>query len=279
MTEAEWNAGTDPQPMLEFLRAGASDRKLRLFAVACCRRILHLLNVDYCRSSRGAVDLLERRAEGISGDHEMRRLAQQVSSDAMDAAHIIGRPDEADFYAVSCAAEAVESACLMNAANTARTSARAIAYAALALNGIETYEGVVTAWSVGSPEWSPKAPYKRKAPFRSWEGDWRTGEEAVRNQPDFIGAYDTERAAECRLLRDLLGNPFRPVTLDPAWRTATVNQLAEGIYEEKAFDRMPILGDALEEAGCSNADILNHCRQPGEHAKGCWVVDLLLGKK
>jgi hypothetical protein len=55
--------------------------------------------------------------------------------------------------------------------------------------------------------------------------------------------------------------------------------LAQSIYTDRAFDRMPILADALEDAGCDNADILNHCRQPGEHVRGCWAVDLILGKK
>jgi hypothetical protein len=80
-------------------------------------------------------------------------------------------------------------------------------------------------------------------------------------------------------LRDVFGNPFRPVTVNPTWQTATVVSLAQAIYDERAFDRMPILADALEDAGCTNADVLNHCRQPGEHVRGCWVVDLLLGKQ
>jgi|SRR5579872_2179975 len=81
------------------------------------------------------------------------------------------------------------------------------------------------------------------------------------------------------LIRDIFGNPFRPITLNPSWLSSTVLALATGIYEEKAFDRMPILADALQDAGCDNQDILNHCRQPGVHVKGCWVVDLLLNKK
>jgi hypothetical protein len=55
--------------------------------------------------------------------------------------------------------------------------------------------------------------------------------------------------------------------------------LAEGIYQERAFDRMPILADALQDAGCDNEDVLTHCRQPGEHVRGCWVVDLVLNKE
>ncbi|MBL8793270.1 MAG: hypothetical protein JNM56_05145 [Planctomycetia bacterium] len=80
-------------------------------------------------------------------------------------------------------------------------------------------------------------------------------------------------------LRDVFGNPFQPMTVDPAWRTSTVSSLAQAIYHERAFDRLPILGDALEDTGCDNADILNHCRQPGDHVRGCWCVDLLLGKR
>jgi hypothetical protein len=69
------------------------------------------------------------------------------------------------------------------------------------------------------------------------------------------------------------------VVLDPAWRTAAVRQLAQAIQQDGAFDRLPILADALEEAGCDHADILNHCRSGGEHVRGCWVVDLLLARE
>ncbi len=92
--------------------------------------------------------------------------------------------------------------------------------------------------------------------------------------------YD-ERAVQCDLLRDIFGNPFRAGTLDPewlAWQDGTILKLAQSIYEERAFDHLPILADALEEAGCTNTDILDHCRQPGEHVCGCWVIDLILGK-
>ena len=81
------------------------------------------------------------------------------------------------------------------------------------------------------------------------------------------------------IFREVFGNPFRPVTTDPSWLTETVVSLATGIYAERAFDRMPILADALEEAGCDHTDILTHCRGDGPHVRGCWVVDLLLGKE
>src|SRR4051794_10152330 len=82
------------------------------------------------------------------------------------------------------------------------------------------------------------------------------------------------------ILRDIFGNPFRPVALSPAWLTSTVVALARGIYEERAFDRMPVLADALQDAGCDNDDVLNHCRDEKQvHVRGCWVVDLVLGRK
>jgi hypothetical protein len=84
------------------------------------------------------------------------------------------------------------------------------------------------------------------------------------------------------LVREVIGNPFRPALLDPAWLTwndGVAVKLALAIYDDHAFDRLPILADALEEAGCGNTDILDHCRQPRVHVRGCWLVDLLLGKE
>jgi hypothetical protein len=81
------------------------------------------------------------------------------------------------------------------------------------------------------------------------------------------------------LVRDIYGpNPFHPVVFDPAWKTSTAIGLASHMYESRVFDRMPILADSLEDAGCDNPDILRHCRGDGPHVRGCWVVDLVLGK-
>jgi hypothetical protein len=79
-------------------------------------------------------------------------------------------------------------------------------------------------------------------------------------------------------VRDPFGNPFRPITFDPAWRTHTAVSIAERMYDARTFGAMPVLADALEEAGCHDADILAHCRDDASHVRGCWVVDLLLGK-
>jgi hypothetical protein len=91
-----------------------------------------------------------------------------------------------------------------------------------------------------------------------------------------------EAAQVAQLLHDIVGLPFRGTQIEPAWlawNDGAVPKIAKGIYAERAFDRLPIFADAMEEAGCSDAAILEHCRSPGPHVRGCWVVDLLLGKK
>jgi hypothetical protein len=89
-----------------------------------------------------------------------------------------------------------------------------------------------------------------------------------------------ERHAQVALLREIFGNPFHPVVFNPAWRTSDVVSLARQMYESRDFGAMPILADALQDAGCDNTDILNHCRDTSlTHVRGCWVVDMLLGKE
>lgn len=96
---------------------------------------------------------------------------------------------------------------------------------------------------------------------------------------DTLAMNKAEELVQCDFLRDIFGNPYRHIILDPSWLTSTVLSLATGIYAECAYDRMPILADALEDANCTNEDILNHCRGPGPHVRGCFVVDLLLSKE
>jgi hypothetical protein len=90
-------------------------------------------------------------------------------------------------------------------------------------------------------------------------------------------------ATLCGLVRCVFGNPFAaPPRIDPAWlawNDGLVKRLARGIYEERAFNRMPLLADALLDASCDNEELLRHCREPGPHARGCWVLDLLFGKE
>jgi hypothetical protein len=102
--------------------------------------------------------------------------------------------------------------------------------------------------------------------------------------PDMVawelwGQEEEIRKKQAQLFRDIFDNPFRSRTFDPAWRTPSVLAVARAIYAERLFADMPILADALEEAGCTNADILDHCRSGSEHVRGCWALDLVLGKE
>jgi hypothetical protein len=90
---------------------------------------------------------------------------------------------------------------------------------------------------------------------------------------------DKESSRQAGFLREIFGNPFRPVTFSPAWRTDTAVTLARQVYKSRDFSAMPILADALQDTGCGDEDILSHCRGDGPHVRGCWVVDLVLGKE
>ena len=98
--------------------------------------------------------------------------------------------------------------------------------------------------------------------------------------PPNAGNEQQERCEQTDLLREIFGNPFRPVTFSPAWWTDTAVALARQMYDSREFSAMPILADALQDAGCDNEDILNHLRDGTlVHVRGCWVVDLVLGKQ
>lgn len=90
---------------------------------------------------------------------------------------------------------------------------------------------------------------------------------------------DDEFRVQAAILKDIFGNPFRPVTVDPRWLTSTVLDLANQIYNERQFERMPLLADALMDAGCDSEEVIKHCQGPGPHVNGCYVVDLILGKE
>lgn len=111
----------------------------------------------------------------------------------------------------------------------------------------------------------------------TWAAGWKrffTGNDVYR-RPE-------ELPLHADLLRDVFGNPFQVLQVDACWLTwndGTVVKLAQAIYDERMFDQLPVLGDALEDAGCTIADILDHCRHPELHIRGCWVLDLLLDKE
>jgi hypothetical protein len=118
-----------------------------------------------------------------------------------------------------------------------------------------------------------------------WANRWR--EWVWENEMRAAGLESTRRVERLQyhLLRDIFSNLFRPVTLDPGWRTPKVRTLAKADYDQRELPagtldpgRMTVLADALEEAGCMEADLLDHLRGPGPHVRGCWAIDLLLEK-
>jgi hypothetical protein len=143
----------------------------------------------------------------------------------------------------------------------------------------EARDAARDAVGAGDPEF---AAYWASA-GNGWEAAWEIVPSALCAAMKALGrdVIPARQWLHCELLRDIFGNPFRPVAVDPSWLTwnhATVPAIARHIYDDRAFHDMPILADALQDAGCTNDDLLDHCRGPGPHVRGCWAVDLLLGK-
>ena len=266
MTQDEWLA-CDTQKMLVFLRGKASDRKLRLLACACCRKVWDLLTHE---ASAQVVEVAERFADGQATPVELtsarasaeigRAEAEAVADIAMRSANYRDyrwyvQENPRRFAAVAAVASASDSA--LQAATIAAENSILAASAAKEANNTWWYDYVEALWWANPIP--PEAQAEHDAVLTVINLTWST------------------------LIRDIFGNPILPPPfIDPTWLTwndGTVVRLAQGIYEERAFDRLPILADAVEEAGCHNSDILAHCRHPGPHIRGCWVVDLLTGRR
>jgi hypothetical protein len=210
MTEAEWLACADPTLMLAQLGRTASDRKLRLFTAACCRRLWPLLAEG---RGRHAVEAVEAFADGKAGWALVERASRSHARTLLDSGSLPAH------------------------------------------------------WAVGR--------LAQDAPYFDASG-------VMTGLADALGPG--EPTFQCGALRDVFGNPFRPATIDPAWRTPTVTGLATAAYEERFLPsgeldsaRLAVLCDALLDAGCpSDAEALLHLRSPGPHCRGCWALDLLL---
>jgi len=234
MTEAEWLACADPKPMMTHLARPTTDRKLRLFAVACCRRVWHRIPDPL---SRWGVETLEMLVEGLATEADLR-LAHAEAEAARRNLSQTGR--SAGPYAAEAAASALE-------------------------------------WNVG--HWPCVGSVATQASHAAAEMAELSGRNRRERKRQWVDGLTREQLAQANLFRCLIGNPFRPVALVPACLTSTVVSLAKGMYESRDFGAMPILADALQDAGCDSADVLGHCRGPGPHVRGCWVVDLVLGKE
>jgi hypothetical protein len=245
MTEAEWQACEDPEQMLLFLQGKASNRKLRLFAVACCRRIWHAMP----EPSLKGIEASERYADG-----EIDLVALREGSEAAKAAWNASTPPAHQLFQEWGVGDH-----RANAAVHATDAAYRTMWSNIEGSPFENEVEIV--WYICWRVFDATYLLSGAAPDRDWERH-----------------LASEERTAGRILGDIFGDPFRPVRVNPDWLTSTVVALASQMYESRDFSAMPILADALQDAGCDNADILDHCRSPGEHVRGCWVVDLVLGK-
>lgn len=247
MKEREWLTCTDPKPMLEWLyQPGAlrisRDRKPQLFAAACCRRIWHLLPDDACRCG---VEAAERFADGLLNKDQLKQFREIVEAAWRADGNRRrkrkgGRPSPSRSGRVY---EAVSTAMFWD-----------FTYTKICCHLVCNVLGASDA--------------------SAWKED---------------GIDEESRAAEednqARLLRDVLGNPFRPLSSPPAGVRAAL-PLAQAAYDHRILpagaldaDRLAVLADALEDTGCADAELLDHLRGPGPHVRGCWPLDLLLGRE
>jgi hypothetical protein len=239
MTEAEWNQSGDLEKML----------RLPLLKDKISYRKLRLFACACCRRmwhlltddlSRNVVEVAEKYADGLAAQEDLESAREM-------AQHAATSP------VITC-----------------RTVlGTAVHY---------TPGSVASSTAATGIQFSPRATASSMAMFAVEAARDREAYVAERNeQAADRAAYVAERKEQAAIFRELIGNPFRSVTFD--WLTFPVTSLAQAIYDERTYDRLPILADALEDAGCTNQDVLEHCRQPGGHYRGCWVVDLLLSKQ
>jgi hypothetical protein len=215
ISEHHWLSDTAPEPMLQFLRGKASERKLRLFAVACCRDIWNLISPAYQKSP----EVAEAYAEGLTGEERLRcALAGRCAGD--DADYETWQADAAAGYTAE--------------GDAWRAASNASEYAAWAAVALE----------------SRRTPGLAKS------------------------LVQREQKKQAALLRHIFGNPFRPHPAPLSW-PSTVVQLAESLYagQDCAF----ALHDALLEAG--HVELAEHFREEKSHPKGCWAMDVILGKE
>jgi hypothetical protein len=272
MTEEEWLTGRDGRALYESLRDEqasfrtrwlgwigvrrfqVSERKLRLFCCACCYRIFDLIPTE---ESRRCVAAAEDLADGLISEAAMEEAVR--ASMAACAFWHRRRQSEHDPFGHSVR-EAINA--VSRVFRTDEQGRSGSIRAAAAARAGDAVQRVLANQNTESLR------------------DILVEQYVSERHPVVAEAFQAESAIQADLLRDIVGNPFRSVHIDPAWLTwhhSVVFHMARSIYVDKRFGELPILADALEDAGCTSTDILTHCRSGTEHVRGCWVVDALLG--
>jgi hypothetical protein len=255
MTEDAWLTCDDWRPMLDHLAQKVTKRKGTLYICAGLRRLWDLLFDD---DSRRAVEVAERAADGAASFEEMCRAhilaeaptfggyfePESVRGHTRDPVHwpAVTRLLEMGIYSeVDTLGD--------QPLGDEETVRRLLNAACIAMENLDRYitEGI-------------------KDKVYGLHGRL-VGHLA--SQPEWPGGW---------LVREVFGNPFRPVEVDPAWRTDAALFFAGRAYDGRCFDDLPLLADVLENAGCDADELLEHLHDPGPHVLGCWALDLVLGK-
>jgi hypothetical protein len=253
MTEEEWANCKEVRPLLRAVRNRLSHRKLRLFGCACCHRLLEflgpgeqrrwLINEAYADGGTSTDDFVEAFAERDS-NHYFRLNYIHFSRYAIASLGWSEIPEQNW---------------------TSNETAQAWVPHLEEPGAYEEFVTLLISSHAANAVGYRMTDTNPHSPCPDWDR--------------LQAAMAIQISDQTAILRDLVGNPFRPVTLDPSWLTSTVVTLAQQMYDSRDFSPMPILADALQDAGCENEEVLNHCRHPGEHVRGCWIVDLLTGRK
>jgi hypothetical protein len=262
MTEQEWLVCPEDAfqicRKLDFLYHKSSERKFHLFRMACCRQIWHLLDKECYRQVIETAELIvdgqairddlepvialaNKEIEMVAGERQIQARASHPTFGIAEirAATAAVRAGKADYTFDSFPNTASYACCIVQETASAASWAAAVS----------------ACWPSGSP-----------SPTLEWPNL-------------YTKAQKSEATLQGVLLLDIFGNPFRPAVADRLHAAPAVSNLAKAIYDERAFDRLSCLADALEDDGCLDAEILGHCRGEGPHVRGCWVIDLILGKK
>jgi hypothetical protein len=230
-------------------------RKLQLFACACCRRIWPLL-VD--ERSHQAIETAEQYADGLVS----KRVYHQAVAAARDASLHMTRPR------------------IMVGEWTAAAQSRASEAVALTLESDDPADEAATWAKEAIRAWATQAPASHapgaEQPSSLFVDPFHVAHKQAKISPE--AAWIAEGMAQCDLLRDIIGNPFKSATFSPAWRSPQAIALAQSMFRDRSFSGLPELAKCLEQAGCDNAEVLRHCRDTKEHARGCWALDFILGK-
>jgi hypothetical protein len=316
MTEAEWLAGDDLAALTRWVEARATPRQRALIDVAQARRLGPLITPDLARVLDARDRLADGQATEADlrpflhvldeAAARARRTLDRADQEYAEA--VRSRPggdaDEGSYPTVWLITGA-EILRAQQAQQQGMAGAAAVEAVRVSAFGTEDERGPLSrlfdlADDIGrqqatasacaelAPNWEYRAEElaeqlgrypRRKRQIAAAADEWadRGGHilEGMVNKRVHDAAARTRRGF-VRTLHDIVDNPFRPVAFDPRWKTADVIGLARGIYDERAFERMPLLADALMDAGCADERVIAHCREPGAHYRGCWVLDAVL---